>query len=171
MLKIKNRTINVFLGIFLFALFLKKMAFVGGDLLLIITGIGLVIAFMIRSLINYSSLGISSSLRNLITISSLYFLLSVICIVFRHQWWYMPFWDIIINYLWILMTIIVLVMMILYKTKAKEIEKYISNHILILTIIIGSIASTSFYTSTEIFCKIYKNYSAEELYQRWDNNP
>lgn len=169
----KKNFYTIFLILLIVGLLLNRFALPAGGLTLIIGTAALIIGYIVKGLQNFKTQEYSKELRIMSITTSFYLALTLIGIVFRHQWWALPFYGLIFKILWPLLTLGLLVQLIIYltsqaKSEKKEIKKRFAKNTLVPLVLIVLLAIPTFLTSTETFCKIYKPYTADELYKRWE---
>ena len=164
----KKNFFIIFLTVLLVVLAFKRFALPTGTILLIIGTASLVIGYLINGLITFKNQEYSNELKYLKIFSSFYLVLTLIGLIFRHQWWEFPYWLIIFRIVWPILTIGLLIRLFVYlKGQTKTENKIFKKNILFPLTIIIILAIPTFFTSTKTFCKIFKSYSSEQLYEKW----
>jgi len=70
-----------------------------------------------------------------------------------------------------MLTIGILIRIMVYlKEQIKNLNKKFKKDILFPLTIIIILAVPTFFTSTKTFCKIFKSYSSEQLYKKWQQD-
>lgn len=170
-----KRKETLLLIILILALFEKRFGLMGGDVMLILSSFLIVLNYIfeiIKLTINYKLY----SLKNVVitNLLSLFLILSIIGIVFLHQWWYFPFWDYIYRIIWPLLFIIFIVffarvMVLKINTNKESVIVFFFNKNLKLLIVILVVSILSFVTPLDTFCLIFKPYKYEDIHLRFEN--
>src|ERR1035437_2552910 len=106
----KKNYIPIFLALFIMSLIFKKLGWTGGGLLISLSSIFLIIGYIIQ-LMKLKSNPID--LKLLLIEIPIYLIFTLIGILFRHQFWYLPFWYELFKYVWPVFSLIVIVHLII----------------------------------------------------------
>lgn len=140
--------------------------------MLIIATAALTVGYLIRGIRSFIIPVFSGELKTLMVTTSFYLALTLIGMVFRHQWWPMPYWDTIFQMIWPVLTIGLAIQAVdamrTPATKDPVIRKALIKNTLVPLAVIVLLALPTFLTSVQVFCKVYKPYSAEEMHERWE---
>jgi len=169
----KKNGILIFLGIFILGLIMKKLSLPLSDQILILGTIGYSIAFLIFGIKQLITDELSILLKITFFVSSVYLAFTLVGIVYRHMWWRISNYTLLFWVIWPILTLAVVILITIFiiiqfkKEDSKYKRSFIKNLIIPLFFILF-VSIPSFFTSTETFCKIFKAYTAEQLYEKWD---
>jgi hypothetical protein len=167
----KNNYLLIFVGLFIISLVFNKLSWPGAGILLTLSTTLLVIAYVYKL---FRSKDNPTDLKLIIIESFIYLIFTLIGLLFRHHFWYFPFWYELYKYVWPIFSLIIIVQLIIVgktrlKTLTKEYKKTLFKEIIIPIVVIIMVATPTFLTRTENFVKIFKSYTYEELINRWNN--
>jgi hypothetical protein len=168
----KKNYFIVFLSSFIIGLLFIKLGWPGGSLLIVLSTVLLIIGYT-NKLIRYKSK--PNDFNRIIIEISIYLIFTLIGILFRHQFWPFPYWNVLFKYIWPIFSLVIIVNLfklidiIKFKALTKEYRNGFLKDFLIPLVIFFILSIPTFFTTTNHFVKIFKHYSYEELMDRWNN--
>lgn len=168
----KKNFYPILLLLVLLALLLKRNSLPGGGLVLIITAGALAIGYFVKGVRYVRTGSFSDEIRTFTMATCFYLAFTLIGLMFRHQWWPFPFYDLAFHIFWPLATISVIVQLIrFYIISGKHLpskqKRVLTKELIVPFYMVTLLAIPSFLFTTEWFCKIYKPYTFEEINGRW----
>lgn len=167
----KNNYLLINLFIFTIGLVFIKLNLPGGSAIFILSIVILIIVNFYKLIVKKEAFPGSK----LISIEYfIYLIYTLIGILFRHQFWFFPFWYILFRYIWPIFSLMIITHLIIiigtrFKTITEKYKKSLIKEFIIPLLVIIIIAVPTFFTRTEKFVKIFKSYTYEELMNRWNN--
>ncbi len=161
----KKNYFLIFLSLFILGLLFKKLGWVGSDIVFV-TSIVLLIIVYAKSLLNINE--DYEERKTTQFIFRVFLMVTLIGILFRHQFWYFPFWYLIFKVLWPAFLLIVIIHLIgIYKIRNDlKVEYRIQfiREVLVPLLIVIILAFPTFFLKTDNFVKIFKSSSYEEKF-------